>query len=168
MKNDSLQEFTAWFQAQPKVIRSQVAKIVGGALPRSQADGEIEPSERFMRWLNALDADAKVRIGKSLTIRALLDFFVVRFFGNAEWWESRQRLLETAQKGGERIEQSEEALAILANSLEQRDVWMEFSKSWLALCAGAFSIEALSQWWAFEELLPQGEPSKIVKDYRSE
>jgi hypothetical protein len=154
MKNDSLQEFTAWFQAQPKIIRSQVAKTLGGALPRSQADGDIEPSERFLRWLNAVDADPKVRIGKALTIRSLMDFFVVRFVGNTEWWNARERLLETVDEGSESIERPEEAAAILASSLDQRDAWMEFSKSWLALCAGALSNEVLGKWWALEQWSP--------------
>jgi hypothetical protein len=149
-----LDAFRKWFDSQPEEIRKIAAFILAGTLP-VPGDAEqrriwmTDPEKSIATWLAEEDDIYMRAVGKALTIRALVSYYVVRGIETPEDWKTRfefnvalsqlfqkQGQLETAWK----VNEMNQAFPRLVPA------WREFARSWRQLCSGKLSDHAISTW----------------------
>jgi hypothetical protein len=149
-----LDAFRKWFDSQPPEIHQIASFILAGTLPiPGSADQRknwmTDPVQSVESWLAEEDDIYMRTVGKLLTIRALVSYYIVRGIETPEDWKTRfefnTALSELFQRQGLpdvafKVKQMTEAFPRLIPA------WQSFAKSWRQLCSGALSDTAIASW----------------------
>ena len=157
-----LDAFKTWFKSQPEEIRRISVFILAGTLPIACTPAEqkqwmTEPEKSVETWLNE-GSDIYMRtVGKVLTIRALVTYYIQRGVETPEDWHRREEFNNALAKRFEDEGYLETAQKVrLMTAAFQRLIpeWQQFSRSWRQLCSGALSDVAIAA-WADQQILGQ-------------
>jgi len=153
MQSDPIEALRSWYNQQPGEIRDTISLFVLVKVPRvTKHDMDIlmRPQESFLAYLDEIPDRASAIIGEVLLIRAIVDFAVMRQFGNSDDWEQKKELQEAvaadfeAEHGPNPM--TDRIREQLKSFPERLAIWLKTANSWRILKNTSLSDEFLEAW----------------------
>ena len=153
--NNPIELLEKWFSALPADARKDLSFLAVHAIPNSPytTGGNItrDPEELFLNWIkDVMKLFPSRLIGHVLSMRSIIDFFVMRSRGSKESWDKitsiNIRMIEAAENEGQPETFVEPLKKIVREAQFRQKQWDKIASSWKELCSGALSDDALETW----------------------
>jgi hypothetical protein len=147
-----LDAFAHWYRGLEPDFRAHFAFIVTAGFPTENAKLSHEmigDAEAYLdRWIAPRGHYAQ-DMGRTLLVRSLVEFFIVREWETPEYWarakETNEYMMGRAQEEGtpRMVEQMKK---IMGNFPRWSEGWMAICKTWHEIRQSLLSDESLAQW----------------------
>mgnify|MGYP001628045931 CR=1 FL=1 len=144
-----------WLVSQPEEIRSTTAVLAAPHLSESRFSDFTffveEPASQFEEWLLAqCELKGRTAVAKILTLREIIQFFVIDHFGNEDQWKQIAKdhtvSISEFEEEGYGAEITEPLEHVVRSTPFRRRLWAKTAKSWGLLVNDALSNEQLRVW----------------------
>jgi hypothetical protein len=152
MSRAPLEAFREWYLNQPEEVQDMVAVQTLVRIPRFDSgdfDILLRPKDTFLAYLGNVSTRPSESVAEVLLIRAIVDFAVMRHFGQADWElkeDQNREIADDLEREHGPNPMSDKLRNLIKDFPHRKQLWFQSSNTWRVLKGGELADEFLEAW----------------------